>query len=44
MIFTPDANQGPLLGLLITGPLGCVVGAIVGLVVGLRRRLNASAV
>ena len=44
MIVTPDANQGPLLGLLITGPLGCVVGAIAGLVVGLRRRLNASAV
>jgi hypothetical protein len=32
MIFTPDANQGPLLGLFITGPLGFVGGAIAGLV------------
>ena len=34
MIFTPQSNQGPLLGILITGPggfvLGCIVGAIVG--------------
>ena len=43
MIFTPDANQGPLLGLLITGPLGCAVGAAGGLVFSLRRRLNRSA-
>ena len=26
MIWAPDANQGPLLGIFITGPLGCVVG------------------
>ena len=31
MIFTPEANQGPLLGLFITGPLGFVAGAIGGL-------------
>lgn len=30
ILFTPDANQGPLLGIFITGPLGLVVGAIVG--------------
>ena len=42
MIFTPDANQGPLLGLLITGPLGCVVGAVGGLIVGLWRRLESA--
>ena len=30
MIFTPEANQGPLLGLFITGPLGAVVGALGG--------------
>lgn len=30
MIFAPDANQGPLLGIFITGPLGFVVGSIVG--------------
>jgi hypothetical protein len=43
MIFTPDANQGPLLGLLITGPLGCVVGAVGGLIVSLWRGLNTRA-
>ena len=32
MIFTPDANQGPMLGIFITGPLGVVIGAIVGAV------------
>jgi hypothetical protein len=30
IIFTPEANQGPLLGLFITGPLGFVLGAIGG--------------
>jgi hypothetical protein len=30
MILTPGANQGPLLGLFITGPLGAIVGAIGG--------------
>jgi hypothetical protein len=30
IIFTPSANQGPLLGLFITGPLGVVVGALGG--------------
>jgi hypothetical protein len=35
MIFTPEANQGPLLGLFITGPLGFVLGAVCGLVYGL---------
>jgi hypothetical protein len=30
LIFAPDANQGPMLGIFITGPLGCVVGAISG--------------
>lgn len=38
LIFTPDANQGPLLGLLITGPLGLVFGLIVGLIAALRDR------
>jgi hypothetical protein len=32
MIFTPGANQGPVLGIFITGPLGVVIGAIVGVV------------
>ena len=30
MILAPDANQGPLLGLFITGPLGFVLGAAGG--------------
>jgi preprotein translocase subunit Sss1 len=38
IIFTPDANQGPLLGIFITGPLGALLGAVVGAVVALRRR------
>jgi len=32
LIFAPQANQGPLLGILITGPLGLLVGAVSGLV------------
>ena len=30
LIFLPGANQGPLLGLFFTGPLGFVLGAIGG--------------
>ena len=30
IFFMPDANQGPLLGLFITGPLGFVLGALGG--------------
>lgn len=26
----PDANQGPLLGIFITGPLGLVLGLLLG--------------
>jgi hypothetical protein len=32
LIFAPDANQGPLLGIFITGPIGIVVGIAYGLV------------
>ncbi len=38
VIVTPEANQGPLLGLFITGPLGVVLGAIVGFVLALRKQ------
>lgn len=31
-IVTPEANQGPLLGIFITGPIGFVVGAMAGAV------------
>jgi hypothetical protein len=37
MLFAPDANQGPLLGLLITGPAGIAGGAVAGLLYGLMR-------
>jgi len=33
LIFSPDANQGPLLGIFITGPAGLVVGFVLGLFV-----------
>jgi len=28
MIFVPDANQGPMVGIFISGPAGCALGAI----------------
>ena len=43
MVFSPDANQGPLLGLLITGPGGALLGAALGLIVGLVRLPQAIA-
>ncbi len=30
IIFAPGANQGPLLGIFITGPLGFLLGAVAG--------------
>jgi hypothetical protein len=30
LLLTPGANQGPLLGIFITGPLGVVLGAVGG--------------
>lgn len=30
MILAPEANQGPMLGIFITGPAGAAIGAIVG--------------
>lgn len=32
ILFTPSSNQGPLLGIFITGPLGVIVGLLGGLV------------
>jgi hypothetical protein len=37
IIFRPEANQGPLLGIFVTGPLGFVLGAVVGALVSLFR-------
>jgi hypothetical protein len=38
LIFAPEANQGPLLGIFITGPLGFLLGALGGAVHWARRR------
>ncbi len=35
IIFTPGANQGPLLGILFTGPIGAIGGALIGAIYGL---------
>jgi hypothetical protein len=37
MIFAPGANQGPLLGIFITGPAGVVLGAMGGYLYGMSR-------
>jgi hypothetical protein len=37
MLFAPEANQGPMLGIFITGPGGAVLGAIGGFLLGSRR-------
>ena len=37
--FHPEANQGPLLGIFITGPVGLVGGAILGVIAYSLRRL-----
>lgn len=38
IIFAPDANQGPLLGIFITGPLGFVFGGVAGLAYALHQK------
>jgi hypothetical protein len=43
MIFAPGANQGPMLGIFITGPLGFLAGAIVGAVLWLKQQRQANA-
>jgi membrane associated rhomboid family serine protease len=44
MIVTPGANQGPMLGLFITGPLGFVGGGLAGAICALWRRWKDRAV
>src|SRR5215471_1836644 len=34
IILAPDANQGPMLGIFITGPGGAIAGAILGALAG----------
>jgi len=33
MILSPDANQGPLIGILISGPGGALLGLVLGVIV-----------
>ena len=40
IVVVPSANQGPLLGILYTGPLGLAVGLVWGLVRAERRRAS----
>ena len=44
LIFTPEANQGPLLGIFIAGPLGFIAGGIGGLIYALWHRAKVSAI
>jgi uncharacterized membrane protein YeaQ/YmgE (transglycosylase-associated protein family) len=37
VIFTPDSNQGPLIGIFVTGPGGAIVGAIIGAFIGYKK-------
>ncbi len=41
MILMPEANQGPLIGFLLTGPLGAFLGVVVGVVRSLREYRTA---
>ena len=41
ILLAPDANQGPLLGIFITGPLGCVAGTAGGVIVAKLRHRRA---
>jgi hypothetical protein len=44
MIFVPSANQGPLLGIFITGPLGLVLGGAGGAIHWFARGRHAAPV
>ena len=38
MLFSPESNQGPMLGIFFTGPAGLVLGLLIGAVMGWCRR------
>lgn len=40
LILTPNANQGPLLGIFITGPAGFFLGGILGFGIGIIRKYS----
>ncbi|HUK22685.1 MAG TPA: hypothetical protein VLV45_14175 [Gemmatimonadales bacterium] len=42
MVLAPSANQGPLLGIFITGPVGLLVGLVWGLARAAGRRQSAA--
>lgn len=42
MLLAPGANQGPMLGIFITGPIGALLGAVGGFVWWRRRRAAQS--
>lgn len=42
MIFSPGSNQGPLLGILVTGPLGFLIGPAIGVATLIRRTTLAA--
>ena len=42
LIFAPGANQGPLLGIFFTGPLGFLLGGVGGVVYWLVKRKKSS--
>lgn len=42
LIWAPDANQGPLLGIFVTGPIGFIVGAIAGAILGKPRKRDVT--
>ena len=35
MVYEPHSNQGPVLGIFFTGPLGAVLGVVLGIIVPL---------
>ena len=37
VVFMPEANQGPLIGIFITGPGGAIAGAIIGAFIGYKK-------
>jgi len=41
MLLAPQANQGPMLGIFITGPGGVVLGAVAGAIYGMSRARGA---
>ncbi len=41
MVLAPGANQGPMLGIFITGPAGLALGLVWGMIRAMRRRIAA---